>query len=132
MSGGDGSSSRLRRRIGLLLGPFVTDALQGQPGRPEAGASRLELTFVLENPLFDHGHPSDHMPVARAVDLAQSFHASNSTVPRSPSTRIRSPSRSRMVALPVPTTAGMPSSRATIEACDSGAPMSVTTAAARG
>ena len=37
-----------------------------------------------------------------------------------------------MVALPVPTTAGMPSSRATMEAWDRGAPMSVTTAAAVG
>jgi hypothetical protein len=38
----------------------------------------------------------------------------------------------RAVALPQPTTAGMPSSRATIAAWDSGAPTSVTTAAARG
>ena len=37
-----------------------------------------------------------------------------------------------MVALPQPTTAGMPSSRATMAAWDSGAPTSVTTAAARG
>ena len=36
------------------------------------------------------------------------------------------------MALPQPTTAGMPSSRATMAACQSGAPTSVITAAARG
>ncbi len=36
----------------------------------------------------------------------------------------------RRVATPVPSTAGMPYSRATIELCDSGPPTSVTTAAA--
>jgi hypothetical protein len=37
-----------------------------------------------------------------------------------------------MVALPHPTTAGIPSSRATIAECDKGAPTSVTIADARG
>ena len=54
------------------------------------------------------------------------------TVPAEPSTRTRSPSGARVVALPQPTTAGIPSSRATIAAWDSGAPTSVTTAAGAG
>jgi hypothetical protein len=55
-----------------------------------------------------------------------------STIPRPPSTRTRSPVFRRMVASPQPTTAGMPSSRATMAAWLSGAPRSVTMAAARG
>ena len=61
-----------------------------------------------------------------------SSHVSTSTVPAVPSTRTRSPVLSRIVALPQPTTAGMPSSLATIAAWESGAPTSVITAAARG
>src|SRR5215212_7489827 len=56
----------------------------------------------------------------------------SSTVPAVPSTRTRSPVFNRIVASPQPTTAGIPSSRATIAAWDNGAPTSVTTAAARG
>ena len=48
-------------------------------------------------------------------------------MPLLPSTLTRSPLRRRIVALPHPTTAGMPSSRATIAAWDRGAPTSVTT-----
>ena len=48
------------------------------------------------------------------------------TIPRSPSTRTRSPVLIRAVACPVPTTAGMPYSRATIAACDMVPPMSET------
>src|SRR2546423_1177970 len=40
------------------------------------------------------------------------------TKPRSPSTRTRCPVLIRLVAWPVPTTAGIPYSRATIAACD--------------
>ena len=50
------------------------------------------------------------------------------TIPRSPSTRTRWPVLIRSVALPVPTTAGMPYSRATIAACDIEPPMSETAA----
>ena len=50
-------------------------------------------------------------------------------MPRSPSTRTRSPVLMRVVAMPVPTTAGMPYSRATIAACDIVPPMSETAAA---
>ncbi len=57
---------------------------------------------------------------------------SRSTRPVEPSTRMRSPVLSRAVAFPHPTTAGIPSSRATIAAWDSGARTSVTTAPARG
>ena len=42
-----------------------------------------------------------------------------------------SPSRSTRVPVPVPMTAGMPYSRATIAACDASPPVSTTTAAAR-
>ena len=51
-------------------------------------------------------------------------------MPRSPSTRSRSPVRMAMVAPGTLTTAGMPYSRATTAACESGPPSSVTTAAA--
>ena len=49
-------------------------------------------------------------------------------MPRSPSTRTRWPVWIRLVAWPVPTTAGMPYSRATIAACDIVPPMSDTAA----
>lgn len=51
------------------------------------------------------------------------------TTPVDPSTSTRSPSRRRDVASPVPTTAGSPYSRATIEAWAATPPVSVTTAA---
>jgi hypothetical protein len=57
---------------------------------------------------------------------------SSSTLPCSPFTRTRSPVWSRRVAFPHPTTARIPSSRATMAACESGAPTSVTMAEARG
>src|SRR6266566_4812414 len=50
------------------------------------------------------------------------------TIPRSPSTRTSWPVLIRLVASPVPTTAGMPYSRATIAACDIEPPMSETAA----
>ena len=53
------------------------------------------------------------------------------TVPLAPSTVTGSPSRSTVVAVPEPTTAGMPSSRATIAAWQVMPPESVTIAAAR-
>jgi hypothetical protein len=53
------------------------------------------------------------------------------TVPAPPSTVTRWPSRRRVVASPVATTAGMPYSRATREAWAARVPPSVTTAAAR-
>jgi hypothetical protein len=55
-----------------------------------------------------------------------------STSPWPPLTRTRSPVFRRMVASPQPTTAGIPSSRATMAAWLSGAHRSVTIAAARG
>src|SRR5690554_4856224 len=51
------------------------------------------------------------------------------TMPCPPSTITLSPVFSLKVALPHPTTAGIPSSRATIAAWDKGAPTSVMTAA---
>ena len=54
-----------------------------------------------------------------------------STFPVLPSTVTRIPVRRRAVASLQPTTAGMPYSRAMIEACDAALPTSVTTAAAR-
>ena len=65
------------------------------------------------------------------VKICYSLFSRTSTMPRPPSTRTRSPVLSRMVAFLQPTTAGMPNSRATIAACESGAPTSVTTAARR-
>src|SRR5205085_3221761 len=65
---------------------------------------------------LDRGHEGSHQP--RRV-----------TMPRSPSTRTRSPVLILLVAWPVPTTAGMPYSRATIAACDMVPPMSETAAA---
>src|SRR3990172_4174873 len=56
---------------------------------------------------------------------------SGSTFPVLPSTVTRIPVCSRAVASPQPTTAGIPYSRAMIEACDAAAPTSVTTAAPR-
>ena len=53
-------------------------------------------------------------------------------MPASPSTVICDPSAIRRVATPVPSTAGMPYSRATIELWLSGPPMSVTTAGRHG
>ena len=50
------------------------------------------------------------------------------TTPALPSTVITSPLWMRLVATPVPITAGMPYSRATMEPWLSGPPMSVTTA----
>ena len=50
------------------------------------------------------------------------------TFPCAPSTVIVSPVFRTVVALPHPTTAGIPNSLATIAACESGAPMSVTIA----
>jgi hypothetical protein len=50
------------------------------------------------------------------------------TTPRSPSTRTRCPVLIRFVAWPVPTTAGIPYSRATMAACDMVPPMSETAA----
>ena len=54
-----------------------------------------------------------------------------STRPWSPSTITRAPVVSAVVPSPVPITAGMPYSRATIAACDASPPWSTTTAAAR-
>ena len=54
-----------------------------------------------------------------------------STSPVPPSTVTICPSRSRIVASPVPTTAGIPYSRATWDECEATPPVSVTTAAAR-
>ena len=56
---------------------------------------------------------------------------SGSTLPVVPSTMTRIPVRRRDVASPQPTTAGIPYSRAMIEACAAALPTSVTTAAAR-
>src|SRR5215467_5346348 len=53
------------------------------------------------------------------VDQRDRFHESNSTLPVSPLTRTRTPSPIFVVASRVPTTAGMPYSRATIAAWDS-------------
>src|SRR6266699_4414634 len=55
-------------------------------------------------------------------------HSMTWTIPRSPSTRTSWPVLIRLVASPVPTTAGMPYSRATIAACDIEPPMSETAA----
>jgi hypothetical protein len=48
--------------------------------------------------------------------------SSTSTVPCPPLTRTKSPVCRRIVALPQPTTTGIPSSRATMAACDKGVP----------
>src|SRR5262245_27890447 len=54
--------------------------------------------------------------------------STSSTVPASPLTRTRAPSANIVVASRVPTTAGIPYSRATIAACESWPPRSVTMA----
>src|SRR4029079_671109 len=59
-------------------------------------------------------------------------HSSTVTVPAVPSTRTRVPSGMRSVASRVPTTPGMPYSRATIAECESRPPLSVTIAPSSG
>src|SRR5205807_2466797 len=59
-------------------------------------------------------------------------HPSTVTSPASPSTRSLAPSAMRSVASRVPTTPGMPYSRATIAECDSSPPLSVTIAPSSG
>ena len=59
-------------------------------------------------------------------DLCCGHRTTRVTVPASPSTMTCWPLRSRSVAAPVPSTAGMPYSRATIELWLSGPPTSVT------
>ncbi len=60
------------------------------------------------------------------------YYPSICTLPCPPSTRTLSPVFSLEVAFVHPTTAGIPSSLATIAACDKGAPISVMIAAALG
>src|SRR5258708_1060211 len=60
------------------------------------------------------------------------LHPSTVTSPASPSTRMRTPSAIRSVASRVPTTPGIPYSRATIAECESRPPLSVTIAPSSG
>src|SRR6266540_4060083 len=62
--------------------------------------------------------------------VAPSLPQAGSTFPVVPSTVTRVPFRNLAVASPQPTTAGIPNSRAMIEACAAALPTSVTTAAA--
>src|SRR4051812_45607878 len=100
------------------------------------GRAAAEVRRALEHA---HAHPRarevtghDRAVVAAAQDdgvVAGVAHDRIVTTPASPSTRTRSPVLIRAVALPVPTTAGMPYSRATIAAWDMIPPMSETVAA---
>src|SRR5207244_12687106 len=63
--------------------------------------------------------------VARLHERDDLFHASTVTSPASPSTRTSGPSAMRSVASRVPTTPGMPYSRATIAEWESRPPLSV-------
>src|SRR6266540_2984082 len=66
------------------------------------------------------------LPCLREGDGLFHVHPSIVTSPASPSTRTRTPSAMRSVASRVPTTPGMPYSRATIAACERRPPLSVT------
>lgn len=75
--------------------------------------------------------PSSEICARGDVPLDSASPHPGSTFHVPPSTLTRIPVRSRAVASPQPTTAGIPYSRAMIEACEAGLPTSVTTAAAR-
>jgi len=82
---------------------------------------RCDARTVTHNTRPSHRGPMELYPVAKI-----------STTPRPPPTRTQSPVLGRVVASTQPMTEGMPSSRATMAAWESGAPRSVTTAPARG
>jgi hypothetical protein len=90
-----------------------------------SGMARFTYTLV----------PNDSAPVPSASGTARSTVVTGAlpakTAPAEPSTVTRWPSCSVVVAMPVPTTHGTPSSRATIAAWQVMPPPSVTTAAAR-
>src|SRR5438445_156203 len=88
------------------------------PGLDEAVARRV---VAREDPLQDQR--LDLLTEDDARDCAQ---RKTSTVPVVPLTRTRSPVEIRSVASDVPTTAGIPNSRATTAGCDATPPASVT------
>ncbi len=71
--------------------------------------------------------PEQRVQRATALGALVPAHATRSTRPVPPSTRMRSPVRRRRVPSDVLMTQGMPSSRATIAPWESGPPMSITT-----
>src|SRR5687767_11030734 len=90
--------------------------------------SALDQLVELVSPI---PHASCHIGGGPGSEAAGSGHRqSGSTFPVEPSTVTRIPVRRREVASTQPTTAGIPYSRAMIEACDAALPTSVTTAAA--
>src|SRR5512135_1648657 len=70
--------------------------------------------------------------VERLFEWNDFLHSSTVTSPALPSTRTRTPSAMRSVASRVPTTPGIPYSRATIAECESRPPRSVTIAPSNG
>src|SRR5947208_942463 len=151
---GDIGWQRLRRHPGAQAGRGASDPGQVVRGqRPERRAGRAgrvgRVHVQAERGRGDHEAARDGQPGAgqfaergglaagpgrvRGADPGgpagkRLRHAMTWTVPRSPSTRTRWPVLIRLVASPVPTTAGMPYSRATIAACDIEPPMSETAA----
>src|SRR5579859_5548262 len=89
----------------------------------------ITIRSSCSSPVWNRAAPVEQLVIFQVTASAA---RSTSTVPCPPLTRTQSPVCRRIVALPQPTTTGIPSSRATIAACDNGVPTSVTTAAARG
>src|SRR5690348_16068324 len=148
------SRQRRRRHLGAQAGRGAGDPVQvvrcQRPERPASRAARVRLVHMQqERPRGDHEAARDGQPgpgqLAERGGLAagpglvrgappggpagEPLHQPMTwTIPRSPSTRTSWPVLIRLVASPVPTTAGMPYSRATIAACDIEPPMSETAA----
>src|SRR5919201_6291171 len=114
-------------------------AVVHQEARRRSLARRRAAAEVRRSLEHAHAHPrareiaGNNRAVVPAAEhdgvVARVAHERIVTTPASPSTRMRSPVEMRAVALPVPTTAGMPYSRATIAAWDMIPPMSDTAAA---
>lgn len=145
-----------RRRLVDRIGVVAVEAAAGGHRRAELGSARIRLEGEIEaaaeqmqqepDAARDFGGgveaavggemaPIDlgqrpEQRVQRATALGVPAHASRSTRPVPPSTRMRSPVRRRRVPSEVLMTQGMPSSRATIAPWESGPPMSITTPAA--
>src|SRR4029079_15281338 len=105
--------------------PFIAggDGLDQAARQRYAGWDRETLARGVAKP---HGLCPKERRLTCLAEGNNLFHPSTETSPASPSTRKRTPLAIRSVASRVPTTPGMPYSRATIAACDSRPPLSVT------
>src|SRR6476646_7575998 len=89
----------------------------------------LRPAFVQHQHRRRHAREREHVRVYRHREVHQARHDSTSTTPLVPFTRTRSPLLIRSVATDVPTTAGIPNSRATTAGCAATPPASVTSPA---